>query len=711
MDTTKMLLCTYVSQVLVVRIFGGIRLEHVLRKICDRWDNLCIGSFSLSYVLDGSDCKLDNEESFDNMLYLYPTTDRIHAKVEEIKSCSGRTVGSISSGGTLGSISSRVEVGSSSGAVTIIEREEPLEEFCRHAETRFLTAGWANLIHEVGQVFIGGVRDFRRSLQRYAIENGFMYDLVKNDKYRVTAKCSISSCGWCVHAILDRSSKQFWIKKLVNEHGCGSTYRTNKHKRVTSSLVASEVTSMVQKKNNTSPTDLLDLFLDKYGLDLSYHHAWLGVEKARGEIFGDYESSFDKLRWYVEAAKIANPGSLLKLEVDPVSKEFSRFFVSFNACITGFNHCRPFLCLDGTHLKGRFKGCLLAATGKDADQENDCNWLWFLRILKTILSTRPITFISDRNHGLVSNIPAVFPDCHHAYCLYHLQFNLKDHFPGRFWQGYRNRLVKLFNAIAYAPSVSAYMICEAEFYEHGGDKAKTFIASVPKQHWTNAYFQGHRYGEMSSSAIESFNNWILAARLMPIRNLVEELRSKIMIQMSCRREEASRWVSQICPDMDAKLAKRIDKGRSWRIYKSKTGLYEVKSVPAVLVNLKEGTCSCGAWQYNGFLCAHAATVLVKTCGAEGSLAGYIDPFYHVEAYRLTYQDNIHPVLAMDIPDFTEGSTRVIKAPKNRRQAGRPCVKRIRSRGEEQSSARPMKCARCHKLSHHNRRTCKEATDD
>ncbi|KAI8546673.1 hypothetical protein RHMOL_Rhmol07G0137800 [Rhododendron molle] len=695
MDTTKMLLCTYVSQVLVVRIFGGIRLEHVLRKICDRWDNLCIGSFSLSYVLDGSDCKLDNEESFDNMLYLYPTTDRMHAKVEEIKSCSGRTVGSISSGGTLGSISSRVEVGSSSGAVTVIEREEPLEEFCRHAETRFLTAGWANLIHEVGQVFTGGVRDFRRSLQRYAIENGFMYDLVKNDKYRVTAKCSISSCGWCVHAILDRSSKQFWIKKLVNEHGCGSTYRTNKHKRVTSSLVASEVTSMVLKKNNTSPTDLLDLFLDKYGLDLSYHHAWLGVEKARGEIFGDYESSFDKLRWYVEAAKIANPGSLLKLEVDPVSKEFSRLFVSFNACITGFNHCRPFLCLDGTHLKGRFKGCLLAATGKDADQVD------FMTNRIDVI-TLTLVFLSSTFPLPAHTMPPP---------LIVAAFFVLDHFPGRFRQGYRNRLVKLFNAIAYAPSVSAYMICEAEFYEHGGDKAKTFIASVPKQHWTNAYFQGHRYGEMSSSAIESFNNWILAARLMPIMNLVEELRSKIMIQMSCRREEASRWVSQICPDMDAKLAKRIDKGRSWRVYKSKTGLYEVKSVPAVLVNLEERTCSCGAWQYNGFLCAHAATVLVKTCGAEGSLASYIDPFYHVEAYRLTYQDNIHPVLAMDIPDFTEGSTRVIKAPKNRRQAGRPCVKRIRSRGEEQSSARPMKCARCHKLSHHNRRTCKEATDD
>lgn len=32
--------------------------------------------------------------------------------------------------------------------------------------------------------------------------------------------------------------------------------------------------------------------------------------------------SFDKLRWYVKAAKITNPMSLLKLDFDPVSKVF-----------------------------------------------------------------------------------------------------------------------------------------------------------------------------------------------------------------------------------------------------------------------------------------------------------------------------------------------------------------------------------------------------
>ena len=36
-------------------------------------------------------------------------------------------------------------------------------------------------------------------------------------------------------------------------------------------------------------------------------------------------------------------------------------------CIEGFENCRPILYLDGTHLKSRFKGCLLSATGKDAN--------------------------------------------------------------------------------------------------------------------------------------------------------------------------------------------------------------------------------------------------------------------------------------------------------------------------------------------------------
>ncbi|KAH7863077.1 hypothetical protein Vadar_013067 [Vaccinium darrowii] len=133
-------------------------------------------------------------------------------------------------------------------------------------------------------------------------------------------------------------------------------------------------------------------------------------------------------------------------------------------------------------------------------------------------------------------------------------------------------------------------------------------------------------------------------------------------------------------------------------------------MPAVVADIDEGTCSCGGWQYNGFVCAHVAAVLLKTRGEEESMAAYIDPFYHVVAYQQTYEDNIFPVLAMDIPDFTQGTAREIKPPRNRRPPGRPCLKRIRSRGEEYN-AKPRKCSRCHQVCRHNRRTCKEPSND
>ncbi|KAL7255655.1 hypothetical protein ACSBR1_009730 [Camellia fascicularis] len=73
-----------------------------------------------------------------------------------------------------------------------------------------------------------------------------------------------------------------------------------------------------------------------YGLEISYQVAWLGVEKARGLIYGDHAMLFDQLRCYSDA----NFG------------RFVRYFISFRACIDGFNQCHPLLFLDETFLKG-----------------------------------------------------------------------------------------------------------------------------------------------------------------------------------------------------------------------------------------------------------------------------------------------------------------------------------------------------------------------
>ncbi|KAL7257371.1 hypothetical protein ACSBR1_003638 [Camellia fascicularis] len=93
-----------------------------------------------------------------------------------------------------------------------------------------------------------------------------------------------------------------------------------------------------------------------------------GVDKVRDGLFGDFASSFDQLRWYLETGMRTNPGSVFELDVDESSGCFRRLFVAFHGYLYGFQFCRPLLFVDGTFLKGRYKGHLLAATSKNGNQ-------------------------------------------------------------------------------------------------------------------------------------------------------------------------------------------------------------------------------------------------------------------------------------------------------------------------------------------------------
>ncbi|KAL7265013.1 hypothetical protein ACSBR1_002876 [Camellia fascicularis] len=119
-----------------------------------------------------------------------------------------------------------------------------------------------------------------------------------------------------------------------------------------------------------------------------------GVDKARGGLFGDFAISFDQLRWYLETGMRTNPESVFELDVNESSRCFWRLFVAFHGCLYGFQFCRLLLFIDGTFLKGRYKGHFLAAKSNDGlfplafaivDAENQDNWIWFLSQLLKLL--------------------------------------------------------------------------------------------------------------------------------------------------------------------------------------------------------------------------------------------------------------------------------------------------------------------------------------
>ncbi|XP_028081891.1 uncharacterized protein LOC114283273 isoform X2 [Camellia sinensis] len=263
-----------------------------------------------------SSCGLESEEDLEVMVGLALSCD-IHRIDVFIKCCSLGEGYMICDG----------EASSSSNSSVVCEIDF-LPSFYSNQLKPLLSDGWVNCMKGVGQRFAQRVVEFRDALSKYSIHSGFNFDFVKNDKDRVTVHCKRRAdlgCLWSVHARVKNYSKAFVIKQFDDVHTCVSSFRTIKHARMTSSMIGGLISSDIRSKALTSVSEVVCDFKDYYGTEVSYRRAWMGVEKARGLVFGDYSSSFDDLRW-------------------------------------------PVLMLNGTFLKGRHKGCLLAATAKDGNQ-------------------------------------------------------------------------------------------------------------------------------------------------------------------------------------------------------------------------------------------------------------------------------------------------------------------------------------------------------
>lgn len=76
--------------------------------------------------------------------------------------------------------------------------------------------------------------------------------------------------------------------------------------------------------------------------------------------------------------------------------------------------------IDGTHLHGRYGGCLIAASGQDANfqvfplafgivnSENDEAWTWFMPKLSAVVPDDPeLVFVSDRHSSIYNSIRKV----------------------------------------------------------------------------------------------------------------------------------------------------------------------------------------------------------------------------------------------------------------------------------------------------------------
>ncbi|XP_039119936.1 uncharacterized protein LOC120256291 [Dioscorea cayenensis subsp. rotundata] len=308
------------------------------------------------------------------------------------------------------------------------------------------------------------------------------------------------------------------------------------------------------------------------------------------------------------------------------------------------------LFLDGTHLLGKYGGILLGATAKDGneglfhlafaivDNETDDNWTWFISTLGDAIYGEDdyhkiITFISDRSKGLVNAIAKVFPSAPHGYCLRHLQANfLKAN--GLLGKGLKDECWRLVVKIAYACTSSKYDATVGAFSAISTQAHNWLFQKSDMMHWCNYLFRGQRWGEMYSNVAESFNAWIKEARHLPVCNMVDAIRFKMMNLMYKRRENSMKWEIHLCPEIHKKIEKTIEESRCLVIGRSDGDIFEVVDKQGNHVDLRSRTCSCRRWDVYGLPCNHACCAILQT---DVNIHCYMEGYYTVALYKEAYE--------------------------------------------------------------------------
>ena len=214
--------------------------------------------------------------------------------------------------------------------------------------------------------------------------------------------------------------------------------------------------------------------MEKWGYQISYKKVLDGKHKAIRHLFGDFSQSYTELPRLFLAIEQTNPGCVViwkTCEINMLNTEiFQRVFWSFKPSIEGFQHCRPIMSIDGTHLYGKYKGKLLIAMGCDENNqlfplafaitegENTASWGCFLACIRNRITQRiGICVISDRHPGIMEamadpHLGWAAPFAYHRICM--------RHFASNFMTRFKDKLLK--NLVCRAALVSA----ERKFKKH-----------------------------------------------------------------------------------------------------------------------------------------------------------------------------------------------------------------------------------------------------
>ena len=206
-------------------------------------------------------------------------------------------------------------------------------------------------------------------------------------------KAEECQCLWKLRAMVVNDACLFVINKYKGMHTCVNPCLNLNHHQLDSNLVATHIKVIIKAQFTLTTIAIQASVIEKWGYEISYKKTLDGKPKALRHLFGDFSQSYTELPCLFLVIKQANLGCVVIWKTFdtnmPNTEIFQCVFWSFKPSIEGFEHCRPILSIDGTHLYGKYKATLLISMGCDRNNQlfplafaitegqNIDSWGWF----------------------------------------------------------------------------------------------------------------------------------------------------------------------------------------------------------------------------------------------------------------------------------------------------------------------------------------------
>ncbi|XP_025607537.1 uncharacterized protein [Arachis hypogaea] len=191
-----------------------------------------------------------------------------------------------------------------------------------------------------------------------------------------------------------------------------------------------------------------------------------------------------------------------------------RVFWSYYPCIRAFRHCKSVVKVDGTHLYGKYKGCLLVTVSQDgnnnivpiafaiAEGETFNAWHFFLSNLRQHVVTRDgVGLISDQHESINAAV-----------------------------------------ACRYSRMVPEYEVRYQRLREWG-ETYTNWLNRILREQYALAFDSGYRWGHMTTNLVECINSVLKSARNLPITTLVKAISYRLNELFTRKRAEAEAWIN------------------------------------------------------------------------------------------------------------------------------------------------------------------------